>query len=182
MYQEYRDGILLFNLTDEKVWSKAISDSAGLDNFFKTNQEKYKWNSRANVTIYKCNDELTATNVEKALVKKTKTPLTNDQLLKQFNKESQLTLTINEGKFEKGENPSVDANEWIKGKLYRVKSAKGVDLVKINNILEAEPKQLNEVKGLVTSDYQNFLEKNWVSELKAKYKVEVDKEVLKQVK
>ena len=182
LYQEYRDGILLFNLTDEKVWSKAISDSAGLDNFFKTNQEKYKWNSRANVTIYKCNDELTATNVEKALVKKTKTPLTNDQLLKQFNKESQLTLTINEGKFEKGENPSVDANEWIKGKLYRVKSAKGVDLVKINNILEAEPKQLNEVKGLVTSDYQNFLEKNWVSELKAKYKVEVDKEVLKQVK
>lgn len=182
LYQEYRDGILLFNLTDEKVWSKAISDSAGLYNFFKTNQDKYKWNSRANVTIYKCNDELTASNVEKALAKKTKTPLTNDQLLKQFNKESQLTLAINEGKFEKGENPSVDANEWIKGKLYRVKSAKGVDLVKINNILEAEPKQLNEVKGLVTSDYQNFLEKNWVSELKAKYKIEVDKEVLKQVK
>ncbi|OFY89922.1 MAG: hypothetical protein A3K10_16145 [Bacteroidetes bacterium RIFCSPLOWO2_12_FULL_31_6] len=57
-----------------------------------------------------------------------------------------------------------------------------VDLVKIVNVIDSEPKKINEVKGLVTSDYQNFLEKEWVSELKAKYKVEVDKEVLKQVK
>lgn len=182
LYQEYRDGILLFNLTDQKVWSKAITDTAGLEEFFKTNQSKYMWNKRAEATVYKCSDEATATQVEKVLNKKTKTPVTNDELLKLFNKESQLTLTINEGKFEKGENASVDANEWLKGKLYKVKSAKGVDLVRITNVLEAEPKKLNEVKGLVTSDYQNFLEKEWVAELKAKYKVEVDKEVLKQVK
>lgn len=182
LYQEYRDGILLFNLTDEKVWSKAISDSVGLENFFKTNQDKYKWNKRAEVVIYKCSDEATAVNVEKVLTKKTKTPVNNDELLKMFNKESQLTLTINEGKFEKGENASVDANEWINGKLHKVKSAKSVDLVMIKNVIESEPKKLNEVKGLVTSDYQNFLEKEWVNELKAKYKVEVYKEVLKQVK
>ena len=182
LYQEYRDGILLFNLTDQKVWSKAIADTAGLEEFFKTNQSKYIWNKRAEATVYKCSDEATAAQVEKVLNKKSKTPITNNELLKMFNKESQLTLTINEGKFEKGENSSVDANEWIKGKLYKVKSAKGVDLVRITNVLEAEPKKLNEVKGLVTSDYQNFLEKEWVAELKAKYKVEVDNEVLKQVK
>lgn len=182
LYQEYRDGILLFNLTDEKVWSKAITDSAGLENYFKTNQDKYIWNKRVEATLYKCSDEATAVNVEKVLTKKTKKPLTNDELLNQFNKESQLTLTINEGKFEKGENTSVDANEWINGKLYKVKSTKSVDLVMIKNVIEAEPKKLNEVKGLVTSDYQNFLEKEWVTQLKAKYKVEVDKEVLKQVK
>ncbi|MBI2281650.1 MAG: peptidylprolyl isomerase [Bacteroidetes bacterium] len=182
LYQEYRDGILLFNLTDEKVWSKAITDSAGLENFFKTNQDKYKWNRRAEVTIYKCSDEATAANVEKVLTKKTKTPITNDELLKMFNKESQLTLTINEGKFEKGENASVDATEWKKGVLHKITSPKGVELVMVKNIFESEPKKLNEVKGLVTSDYQNFLEKEWVNELKAKYKVEVDKEVLKQVK
>lgn len=182
LYQEYRDGILLFNLTDQKVWSKAISDTAGLEEFFKTNQAKYMWNKRAEATVYKCSDEATATQVEKILNKKSKTPITNDELLKMFNKESQLTLTINEGKFEKGENASVDANEWVNGKLYKVKSPKGVDLVRITNVLEAEPKKINEVKGLVTSDYQNFLEKEWVAELKAKYKVEVDKDVLKQVK
>lgn len=182
LYQEYRDGILLFNLTDQKVWSKAISDTTGLESFFKTNQSKYMWNKRAEATIYKCSNEATATAVEKVLNKKSKTVITNDELLKMFNKESQLTLTINESKFEKGENASVDANEWVKGKLFKVKSPKGVDLVRITNVLEAEPKKLNEVKGLVTSDYQNFLEKEWVAELKAKYKVEVDKEVLKQVK
>ncbi|OFY97477.1 MAG: hypothetical protein A3K10_13455 [Bacteroidetes bacterium RIFCSPLOWO2_12_FULL_31_6] len=182
LYQEYRDGILLFNLTDEKVWSKAITDSTGLDNFFKANQDKYKWNKRVEVTIYKCSDEVTAAKVEKVLTKKTKTPITNDELLKMFNKESQLTLTINEGKFEKGENASVDVTEWTKGVLHKVTSPKGVELVMIKNVIDSEPKKLNEVKGLVTSDYQNFLEKEWVNELKAKYKVEVDKEVLKQVK
>ncbi len=182
LYQEYRDGILLFNLTDEKVWSKAITDSAGLENFFKTNQDKYIWNKRAEVTLYKCIDEATAVNVEKVLTKKTKIPITNDELLKMFNKESQLTLTINEGKFEKGENASVDATEWKNGILHKVTSTNGVELVMIKNVFESEPKKLNEVKGLVTSDYQSFLEKEWVNELKAKYKVEVDKEVLKQVK
>lgn len=182
LYQEYRDGILLFNLTDQKVWSKAISDTAGLEEFFKNNQSKYMWNRRAEATVYKCSDEATANALEKVLTKKSKNTVSNDELLKMFNKESQLTLTINEGKFEKGENNSVDANEWIKGKIYKVKSTKGVDLVKIINVLETEPKKLNEVKGLVTSDYQNHLEKQWVEELRGKYKVEVNKEVLKQVK
>ncbi|MGE0561731.1 MAG: peptidylprolyl isomerase [Flavobacteriales bacterium] len=182
LYQEYRDGILLFNLTDQKVWSKAISDTAGLEEFFKTNQSQYMWNKRVEAIVYKCSDEATATQVEKVLNKKSKTPVTNDELLKLFNKESQLTLTINEGKFEQGENASVDANEWVEGKLYKVKTPKGVDLVRIKAVLEAEPKKINEVKGLVTSDYQNFLEKEWIAELKAKYTVEVDKEVLKMVK
>lgn len=182
LYQEYRDGILLFNLTDQKVWSKAISDSAGLANFFAANQKNYMWNKRAEATVYKCIDDAVAIKLEKILAKKTKTPLTNEEVLKQINTESQLSLNIEEGKFEKGENTSVDATEWVKEKRHKVKTAKGVDIVVIKNVLEAEPKKLNEVKGLVTSDYQNHLEKEWVAELKAKYKVEVNNEVLKMVK
>ena len=49
-------------------------------------------------------------------------------------------------------------------------------------MLASEPKLLNEIKGLITSDYQNYLEQEWVKDLKSKYKVEVDKEVLKLVK
>ncbi len=182
LYQEYRDGILLFNLTDQKVWSKAISDSTGLANFFAANQSKYMWNKRADVTIYKCSDESVASKLEKLLAKKTKTPLSKEEILKQINTESQLSLNIVEDKFEKGENTSVDATEWVKGGMHKITTPKGVDLVQINNVLESEPKQFNEVKGLVTSDYQNYLEKQWIDELKAKYKVQVNTEVLKLVK
>ncbi|MCL4857238.1 MAG: hypothetical protein KJZ55_08225, partial [Flavobacteriales bacterium] len=144
--------------------------------------KNYMWNKRAEATIYKCLNEEIALKVEKIISKKTKKPLSNDEILKLINTDSQLSLNIEEGKFEKGENSSVDATEWMKGKRNKVKTANGVDIVVITNVLEAEPKKLNEVKGLVTSDYQNYLEKQWVDELKSKYKVEVNNEVLKMVK
>jgi len=182
LLQEYRDGILLFNLTDEKVWSKAIKDSTGLHTFYESNKNNYMWGERADVTIYKCSDDAVAASVEKILKKKTKKGYTNEDVLKMINTESQLALTIEEGKFEKGQNEFVDKAEWTKGTSSKVSSEKNVNIVVINDILTPEPKQLNEVKGLVTSDYQSHLEKEWVKELKNKYKVTINNEVVKLVK
>ena len=49
-------------------------------------------------------------------------------------------------------------------------------------IREPEPKSLSEARGLITADYQNYLEQLWIKELKAKYSVELNKEVFKTVK
>src|ERR1043165_8898857 len=54
LYREYRDGILLFDLTDQKVWSRAVKDTAGLRAFYEKNKNNYMWEERAEVTIYKC--------------------------------------------------------------------------------------------------------------------------------
>jgi peptidyl-prolyl cis-trans isomerase SurA len=54
LMKEYRDGILLFNLMDEKVWTKAIQDTSGLKNFFNQNRIKYQWGERAVATVYNC--------------------------------------------------------------------------------------------------------------------------------
>ncbi|HEX8350530.1 MAG TPA: peptidylprolyl isomerase, partial [Hymenobacter sp.] len=51
LVKEYRDGILLFQLMDEKVWSKAIEDSTGLQKFFSENQSKYQWEPRVQGTV-----------------------------------------------------------------------------------------------------------------------------------
>src|SRR5690606_11129760 len=67
LYREYRDGILLFDLTDQKVWSKAVKDTAGLREFYEKNKEKYMWGERADVTIYKCIDDKVAKDVRKML-------------------------------------------------------------------------------------------------------------------
>lgn len=43
--QEYHDGILLFEITDQKVWSKATSDTTALRSFFDDYADKYQWTS-----------------------------------------------------------------------------------------------------------------------------------------
>jgi peptidyl-prolyl cis-trans isomerase SurA len=182
LFQEYRDGILLFELTDKKVWSKAIKDTTGLQEFYAKNKNNYMWGERADVTIYKCNDEKVAANLEKILKKKAKKGYSNDDILKMVNVDSQLALSIEEGKFEKGQNELVDKAEWVAGNSTKTTTDKNVNIVVVNEIVKPEPKQLNEVRGLVTSDYQNYLEKEWVENLKNKYEITVNNEVLKLVK
>ncbi len=182
LMEEYRDGILLFDLTDEKVWSKAVKDSAGLDSFYEKNKNKYMWGERVEATLYICSDATIAKNVTKLLKKRGKKAYTNDDLLKMINVDSQLALKIEEGKYSKGDNESVDKATWTKGTLSNINKEKAVVIVEVKNLLAAEAKQLDEIKGLITSDYQNYLEQEWVKDLRSKYAVEVDKEVLKLVK
>src|SRR5438128_8871685 len=54
LMQEYRDGILLFELTDKKVWSKAVKDTVGLKEFYEKNKSNYMWPDRLDATIYTC--------------------------------------------------------------------------------------------------------------------------------
>ena len=182
LMQEYRDGILLFDLTDEKVWSKAVKDSAGLYAFYEKNKNKYMWDKRVDATIYTCSNEDVAKKLTKVLKKKAKKGYSNDQILEMINEDSQLDLKIEEGKFSKNDNENVDKAIWEDGKMTKLTNDKNIVFVVVNKVLRPEPKALEEIKGLITSDYQNHLEKEWVDELKSKYKVEVNKEVLKLVK
>lgn len=83
--QEYKDGLLLFELMQQKIWEKSSKDTLGLKSFFEANLSKY------------------------------------------------------------------------------------------------EPKELNEIKGEVMNDYQNFLEKNWIADLRRKSVIEVNKRQLKKL-
>ena len=182
LMQEYRDGILLFDLTDEKVWSKAVKDSAGLENFYQANKTNYMWDKRVDATVYTCSDEAVAKKLEKILKKKAKKGYTNGQIMEMINQESQLALQIEEGKFSKNDNENIDKATWENGAKSKITTKNGVVIVYVNKVLAPEPKALEDIKGLITSDYQNHLETEWVKELKGKYKVEVNKEVLKLVK
>ncbi len=64
---EYRDGILLFQLMDKKVWSKAIDDSAGIQNFYNTKKNSYMWEQRVNVQIFNCATEAIRNQVKEKL-------------------------------------------------------------------------------------------------------------------
>jgi peptidyl-prolyl cis-trans isomerase SurA len=179
LLNEYRDGILLFELTDRKVWSAAVKDTVGLKEFYEKNKNNYLWDERADAVIYKCKDQEIATKVKKNITAKKKK--SDDELLKEINKDSQLNLQIESGKYLKGENDIIDKVNWNPGEIQEIKQNDQIILVYIKKILPKEPKTLIEARGIITSDYQNFLEKKWIEELRNKYPVKINQDVLKTV-
>lgn len=180
LLREYRDGILLFDLTDQKVWSKAVKDTAGLRAFYEKNKNNYLWGERADVTIYRCVDDKTAAEVRKMLAKKK----TDQEIADVINKSSQLNLSVENVMFLKGENKNIDDN-WKEG--LAPKDAKDdrdskVLVIRVNKLIARSPKTLNEAKGSVTADFQVNLEKEWIAYLKNKYPVKVDDAVLNTIK
>lgn len=177
LMQEYRDGILLFELTDRKVWSKAVKDTTGLKEYYEKNKNNYLWDERADVTTYKCADEKVAKEVRKMLSKKK----TEKEILDVINKKSQLNLATETVMYVKGENKMIDEN-WKEGLSADIKKDGKVIILAVNKVLPKTPKLLNEAKGMVTADYQNFLEKDWLSNIRKNHTIEVKEDVLNSVK
>jgi len=180
LVKEYRDGILLFELTDQKIWSKAVKDSTGLEAFYEQNKNKYMWDTRLDATVYTFNtsDDALLASARKAM----KSGITDNELLELINNDSTTFLSIDRRKFVKGDNPLVDQVEWKAGATSEFPGDKKVTIIKVNEVVKPEIKKLNEARGIITADYQNFLEQKWIKELRAKYPFEVNQEVMSSIK
>ena len=182
LLKEYRDGILLFDLTDQKVWSKAVKDTTGLQEFHKANEGKYMWDKRVDATIYYCNNDSIAGVVKSLIPEVNEEKITNDSLLKRMNASSKLNLRIETDKFQKEESDLIDNVEWKKGIYGPVDNNGRKVYINVREVLKPGPKTLREARGLVTADYQDKLEKDWIKELRGKYKYKVSPEHLELIK
>ncbi len=181
LIQEYHDGILLFELTERKVWNKAVKDSAGLADFYKKNISKYQYSERADAIVYTAKDEKTAKATMKLVKKRAKKNIAIEDIKKELNESSAFNLEVVEGKFSKGENAAVDQVEWKKGVNSPVKMGDKYVIVEIKEVLSPRARTIEEARGMITSDYQDYLEKEWISTLQSTYPVEVNKAALKKL-
>lgn len=178
LMDEYRDGILLFNLTDQKVWTKAIKDTSGAKEYHGKHKERFMWEDRLDASIYTCKDDKTAEKVKK-LIKQNKS---DKEILAAVNKDTTVNVTIESKLYLKGENPMLDAKGWTPG-ITANETVKGkVVFANVRKVAKASPKTYTESRGLVTSEYQAWLEKEWVDSLKKKYPVTMDRKVFDSIK
>jgi peptidyl-prolyl cis-trans isomerase SurA len=180
LMKEYRDGILLFELTDRQVWGKATKDTLGLQSFYEANKTKYMWKERADVNIFNCSDQKICDEAHK-LAEKGKS---SEEIQKKLNKEgSNSKVSVIGGKYEKGQYDVVDKTDWKKG--YTPVSKLGNDssyqFIHVREIAKPEPKSLKEAKGYAVSDYQEYLEKKWLADLRNKYPIVVNQDVFKSL-
>jgi len=179
LVKEYRDGILLFELTDQKVWSKAIKDTTGLKEFYEKNSSKYLWDTRAESILFVSNTKFGA---EKALAMAGER-MSVEQIKESFANDTVNAITIVEKKFPKGEDYIIDNIEWKPGTSPIIQeSEERFGFAVIRSIADPEPKTLSEARGIITADYQNYLEEEWLKQLREKYTVTINQDVLSQIK
>ena len=175
--KEYRDGILLFELTNDKIWTFATRDTVGLKNYYELHKNEFMWDTRLDVSIYSFNDTAYI-NSARELVSK---GLSEDEILAQINQDTLDILRIERKKFQKQDNDLIDSIKWKKG-ISGNKSYKGKTVfVVVHRKLAPEPKSFNEARGLITAGYQEYLEQEWIKELRKKYSYFIYEDVLSEI-
>jgi peptidyl-prolyl cis-trans isomerase SurA len=175
LMQEYHDGVLLYEIMTDKVWNKANKDTLGLTKFYEASKANYTWKDRIDAVIYECLDKNIANQVTKMLKNDT---ITSKHILAKINEKSELNLKVKTNKYEVSEVP------YLKNHLFKL----GVNpiyefggkfyVVQVSKLIPSTPKLLSEAKGIITSDYQNFLEQQWLNELAKKYTFKINDSVI----
>ena len=180
LIKEYHDGLLLYEISNQTIWDRAAKDDEALAKYFKKNKKKYKWDEpRFKGMVYHVKDQADVKAVADC-VKKLKFDDWNDALRIKFNSDSILRIRVEKGLFKKGDNKLVD-REIFKVVDVKVDSVKGYPIDAVYGELIKKPQDYTDVRGLVTADLQDELERFWVADLRKKYAVVVNEEVLKTV-
>lgn len=175
---EYRDGLLLFDLMEKEIWEKAKNDTVALENYYKANISKYQWKDRVDADVYSSTKEDITAKVRKFLKKGKDAAYIKGEL----NKDGKIEVLEKSGVFELESDALPKQKEWKTGVSDVLKEGDYYYVVKTNKVMPAGPKTLDESKGRVINDYQQQLESTWVSDLEKEFTVEVNRDVFERVK
>lgn len=175
LMKEYHDGMLLFAVSEKMIWNKAAEDSIGLSEFYERNKTKYLGDEKFSGWILQCRDLETRSRVDEIL---TIDPVDKEELLTIINASMPGALSVTEGIFSKGDNPIVDYYVW--NGVHPAGMDEKTTYVR-GDKLQPQPKTLTDSRGLHVADYQTELEKVWLNQLKGKYKIRVNKKLVKQI-
>lgn len=178
LIREYHDGLLLYEISNRLVWDKAAKDEAGLAAFFKKNRKRYAWTEpRFKGIAYNCKNAADVEAVKRS-IKKVNFDDWAETLRKQFN-DSTLRIKVVKGIFKKGDNALVDREIFQVDTTYT--APKGYEHTAVFGKKLKAPKTYDDVRELVVADYQEYLEKQWIADLRKQYPVVLNEEVLATV-
>lgn len=170
--KEYHDGLLLFEISNEKVWGKASSDEKGLTKFYKKNKKNYLFEEATyEGQIIYLKDSSAYTSY--IAMKET---LDNEAISDSLTAE---VMKVETGFYTKGDNKNVDAQVY--GTEAYENANYAVTLVTGTLLEEGSIKPLKATRGACISDYQEYLEAKWIKSLRKTYKVKVNKAILAEL-
>jgi peptidyl-prolyl cis-trans isomerase SurA len=164
LVNEYREGILLFSIMEKEIWNKASEDTLGQRAYYDNNVKKYVADLRVEARIFSAETKEIITSIKNKV-------LSGDTLKKEDLK--QLKSVTNMRAFERGEHEAIDKISWTIG-MHEMEANGMYYLVEVKNLIPPGNKKFEEVRANVISDYQDKLEKDWIVQLKSKYKIKIN--------
>lgn len=183
LVDEFRNGLLIYDLMQKNIWEPSKADTIGIKNFYNKNKENYRWNTRVNASIASSGNAKIASQIRRMLNR----GMSEEAIKTQLNSDTQNNVIFTSGIFELG-NSIVPENFKAKKGVSKVlnistntntNSAQYI-VVNVEDVLPESYMPLDDVRGRVISDYQIYLENEWMEELRSKYTIQVNKKVLNQ--
>ena len=179
LMKEYRDGILLFEISDQNIWTKAIKDTAGLKEFYNSNKDTWKWPNRINGTLFTSESKKTVNKVKSLKLKKS---LSNDSIMSILNKDNLFNLKYENKIIDNFNKYNLTFDDLEKGFNGPFNHQEKWILIYVEDKLPQRNKELKEAEGIIVSAYQNYLENQWLSSLKEKHEISINYETLYSIK
>ena len=175
---DYRNGLLVYDVMNKNIWQIAKTDSTGLKNYYEKTKSNYNWKKRLDVDIYSSSDEITTKQVQTLLMRGEELAT----IKKQINSDGKINVITVSDVFE------IDQSELPEDII----PEKGVSDIKLNDgfyvvvnikeVIEPTLKEFDEVRGTVISNFQTEIEKKWMQSLRDKYEVKINNKSLKKLK
>lgn len=182
LVNEYRDGILLFEVSNQNVWEKAAQDKAGLEAYFNANRDKYQWESPKfkSFVIFTPSDSLMSEVM--TYIADFPAGITKDELGEALRKKFGRDVKVEKVLAAKGENKITDYLGFGQPKPADADGARWKSYAAFQGHVYDQPQEAADVRSAILPDYQAVLEKAWLEKLHKKFKVKVNKKVLKLAK
>jgi len=181
LMNEFHDGILLFEISSDKIWNKAQEDSTGLMNFYEAHKHEYMSHKSIEGKIYTLrlpgSERKFKSTVKKCLRKSD----ADKRLYDKYNMDGDTLIIISEGRWFEGDDKVIDRLQWTKG-LHSLERNDYPSLLFISKVNPPAPLPLNEIRGEIVAGYQEYLENEWIRQLKEKYPVRIDTAILDEVR
>ncbi|WP_292889186.1 peptidylprolyl isomerase [Nonlabens sp.] len=180
LYNEFKEGFLVFDLIETQIWNKADNDSVGQQNYYNRYKDKYAWKRRLDIDLTQSTSKEVAQKVRGMLQEGI--PL--DSIKARLNVDNTTKVIISSGIVEEtyARLPKDFEPQLGVSKVYHSDGDSFYKVIQVNEIIESTLKTIEEARGRVINDYKQELEKNWIEELRKGHQIEVDKEVFQKVK
>lgn len=175
---EYRNGLLVYDVMKKNIWQVAKEDSLGLKKYYEDTKENYKWKERVDSDIISSTNEAIAKQAQDLLNKGVDIAKIKEQL----NTDGKVNVIVTSGVYEIDQSELPEGLEIRKGVSEIYKRDNSSVVVNIKEILKPSTKEFDNVRGIVLSNFQTEIEKQWMQSLRDKYDIVINKKSLKKVK